>query len=154
MTWWYYYYYWSYSVAIDASIVASSRTTTSSTLSVRTTDAAAAEGYFSSLSADLTLPTPASATELETLAGETSYVGEASSTEDKDGPEATVTAAGDDDREDDDREDDGPPPRIGGGSGPPPSDDNVARALYSHLDRLTAAFLTFGVGVGVVAVML
>ena len=148
MTWWYWYYYWTYSVAIDASIVTSSRTTTSSTLSVRTTDSAAAESYFSSLSEDLTLPTPASATELETLAGETSYVGEASSTEDSDraGP---TNAAGDDDREDDD-----PPPRVGGGGGPPESEVNIARALYSHLDGLTAAFLTFGFGVGVAAVML
>jgi len=148
VTWWYWYYYWTYSIAIDASIVTSSRTTTSSTLSVRTTDAAAAESYFSSLSEDLTLPTPASATELETLAGETSYVGEASTTEDRELPGATITSAGDDDREGND-----PPPRSGGG-GPPAGDDNVARALYSSLDGFTAAFLTFGVGVGVVAVML
>lgn len=146
VTWYYYYYYWSYSYAISASIVTSSRTSTYSTLSVRTTDAVAASDYFSSLSADITLPTPASATELESLAGSTSFVG-GTSTDDGGNTEPTLRAGGPDDN-------DG---GNGGGSGGDTGgggDASVARALFGSLDLFTTLFLTFGVAVGAVAVWL
>lgn len=141
VTWWYYYYYWTYSIDIEASIVTSSRETTSSTWSVRTTDSSAAEDYFSSLSETMDLPTPASATSLESLAGETSFVSEtvtetasAGSEETASGPPGPEETAGD-----------------GSGGGPPPGGANLAAGFF---DRAVVAFLTFGVGVGVAAVML
>ncbi|UKZ78593.1 hypothetical protein TrVFT333_006339 [Trichoderma virens FT-333] len=74
VTWYYWYYYWTYSIDIQASIVTSTRSTTWTTFSVKTTDAAAASEYFSSKSQTLSLPTPAAATSLESLAGSTSFV--------------------------------------------------------------------------------
>ncbi|KAL7928661.1 hypothetical protein V8C35DRAFT_317660 [Trichoderma chlorosporum] len=74
VTWYYWYYYWTYSIDIQASIVTSIRSTTWTTFSVETTDAAAASEYFSSKSKTLSLPTPAAATTLESLAGSTSFV--------------------------------------------------------------------------------
>ncbi|KAL7943933.1 hypothetical protein V8C42DRAFT_92457 [Trichoderma barbatum] len=74
VTWYYWYYYWTYSIDIQASIVTSTRSTTWTTFSVKTTDAAAASEYFSSKSRTLSLPTPAGATSLESLAGSTSFV--------------------------------------------------------------------------------
>ncbi|OTA07366.1 hypothetical protein A9Z42_0082550 [Trichoderma parareesei] len=73
VTWYYWYYYWTYSIDIHASIVTSSRSTTWTTFSVKTTDASAASEYFSSKSKTLSLPTPAAATSLESLAGSTSF---------------------------------------------------------------------------------
>ncbi|KAH0489801.1 hypothetical protein TgHK011_001299 [Trichoderma gracile] len=70
----YWYYYWTYSIDIQASIVTSSRSSTWTTFSVKTTDASAASEYFSSKSKTLSLPTPAAATSLESLAGSTSFV--------------------------------------------------------------------------------
>lgn len=138
VTWYYYYYFWTYSIDIEASIVTSTRETTSSTWSVRTTDSSAAEDYFSSLSSDLELPTPASATSLESLAGETSYVSETvTETETASaGFEDTASAAAPSAT----NSPDGP----GGGA-------NVAVGFF---DRSVVAFLTFGVGVGVAAMML
>ncbi|KAL7809260.1 carbohydrate-binding module family 18 [Trichoderma gracile] len=74
VTWYYWYYYWTYSIDIQASIVTSSRSSTWTTFSVKTTDASAASEYFSSKSKTLSLPTPAAATSLESLAGSTSFV--------------------------------------------------------------------------------
>lgn len=147
VTWWYYSYYWTYSIDIEASIVTSTRETTSSTWSVRTTDSDAAETYFSSLSSDLELPTPASATSLESLAGETSYVSEtvtetasAGFEETASGPAPTASDSGDDA---------GSGEQAGGGGGG--GGANVASGFF---DRSVVAFLTFGVGVGVAAIML
>merc|ERR1712000_776868 len=137
----------TYTTDIEASIVTSTRETTSSTWSVRTTDSDAAETYFSSLSSDLELPTPASATSLESLAGETSYVSEtvtetasAGFEETASGPAPTASDSGDDA---------GSGEQAGGGGGG--GGANVASGFF---DRSVVAFLTFGVGVGVVAIML
>ncbi|KAM0250535.1 hypothetical protein ACHAQJ_008586 [Trichoderma viride] len=75
----YWYYYWTYSIDIQASIVTSTRSTTWTTFSVKTTDASAASEYFSSKSKMLSLPTPAAATSLESLAGSTSFISTPSS---------------------------------------------------------------------------
>ena len=76
----YYVYYWTLSVQIDAYIVTSTRTTETTTLSIYTTGTAAASEYFSSVSETLSLPTPASATSLSSLAGSTSYTAPPSTT--------------------------------------------------------------------------
>lgn len=75
----YWYYYWTYSIDIQASVVTSTRSTTQTVFSVKTTDAGAASEYFSEKSRTLSLPTPAAATTLESLAGSTSFVSTPSS---------------------------------------------------------------------------
>ncbi|PON26602.1 hypothetical protein TGAM01_v204612 [Trichoderma gamsii] len=79
VTWYYWYYYWTYSIDIQASVVTSTRSTTQTVFSVKTTDAGAASEYFSEKSRTLSLPTPAAATTLESLAGSTSFVSTPSS---------------------------------------------------------------------------
>ncbi|KAM0449891.1 hypothetical protein ACHAPV_006920 [Trichoderma viride] len=79
VTWYYWYYYWTYSIDIQASVVTSTRSTTQTVFSVKTTDASAASDYFSEKSRTLSLPTPAAATSLESLAGSTSFVSTPSS---------------------------------------------------------------------------
>ncbi|KAM0513290.1 hypothetical protein ACHAPE_007942 [Trichoderma viride] len=79
VTWYYWYYYWTYSIDIQASVVTSTRSTTQTVFSVKTTDAGAASEYFSEKSRTLSLPTPAAATSLESLAGSTSFVSTPSS---------------------------------------------------------------------------
>ncbi|KAI0528404.1 hypothetical protein GGR58DRAFT_496113 [Xylaria digitata] len=131
VTWWYWYYYWTYSIAFDASIVTSSRSTTSSVFSVRTTDADAASTYFSELSETLVLPTPSAATSLASLAGSTSASQSAT-----DGAPSSSSSS-----------------NTGPGSSNEPG-SSTARSLWSHLDGFTVGFLTFGVGVGLTAVLL
>ncbi|KAL7921432.1 carbohydrate-binding module family 18 protein [Trichoderma austrokoningii] len=79
ITWYYWYYYWTYSIDIQASVVTSTRSTTQTVFSVTTTDISAASEYFSEKSKTLSLPTPAAATSLESLAGSTSFISTPSS---------------------------------------------------------------------------
>ncbi|KAI1178965.1 hypothetical protein F4777DRAFT_536329 [Nemania sp. FL0916] len=131
VTWWYWYYYWTYSYDIEASIVTSTRSTTSSTLSVQTTDADAASSYFRTVSETLVLPTPSSATELESLASSTFSAASSTSS----APSENPTGSANSDNE-------------GGPS------NGAARGLWSGLDAFTVGFVTFGVGVGLVAALL
>ncbi|KAI1812183.1 hypothetical protein GGS20DRAFT_40520 [Poronia punctata] len=163
-TWWYWYYYWSYSYAIEASIVTSTQSTTSSVFSVYTTDADAASSYFSEMSETIALPTPAEATSLESLAGSTSMPSSSSSSSSsssRSGSSDTIvtsaawassadtalpTFAAPSDVDDS--------PRNGDGDGEDGNGKSAARALWSQLDGFTIGFLTFGLGVGLVATLL
>ncbi|KAI3321816.1 hypothetical protein HD806DRAFT_147787 [Xylariaceae sp. AK1471] len=154
VTWWYWYYYWTYSVR--ASIVTSSQSTTTSAFSVLTTDANAASSYFSELSKTIVLPTPSAATSLESLAGSTlaestssrstssgstssrsisSRSTSSGSTSASKSATTSISFTGS--------------PVSGDGPG-----NSAARGLWSQLDGFTVGFLTFGVGVGLVAALL
>lgn len=169
VTWWYWYYYWSYSIEIEASIVTSTRSTTSSTLSVFTTDAAAATDYFNSLSSDLELPTPEAAVTLESLAGQTSFdeTEETSTTERE--PEETSTAAEGTTKTEEEseetsstssstttQEDDTEtvtfftaPTEDAGGEGAA-----ATNLLYSGINGWAVSLVAMGVGTGVLAILL
>ncbi|CAH0027173.1 unnamed protein product [Clonostachys rhizophaga] len=158
-TYWYWYYYWTVSVQIDASIVTSTRRTTTTIFSVQTTDASAASSYFSELSRTVTVPTPAEATSLESLAGSTSFGSAA--TRSSTSSRARSTAA---DSTDDDTSTDSSSTSSRSSSttaagttsvvqGSPGGSSGAAR-LWSGMNASVMGFLSFGLGVGILAVML
>ncbi|RFU81697.1 carbohydrate-binding module family 18 [Trichoderma arundinaceum] len=179
----YWYYYWTYSIDIQASIVTSTRSTTWTTFSVKTTDAGAASEYFSSKSKTLSLPTPAAATSLESLAGSTSFVSRSS---DRPSPspspsptESSVTEApsptfnpvpsspDDNDSSTTSRTSssattsllhnggDSPPSSGGGNGGGNGGDDSSgAKPLWTGSDWKNVWILVLGAGTGVLAVIL
>ncbi|KAI3324360.1 hypothetical protein HD806DRAFT_543698 [Xylariaceae sp. AK1471] len=152
VTWWYWYYYWTYSV--EASIVTSSQSTTSSVLSVKTTDADAATSYFSELSETIVLPTPSSATSLESLARSTSTTSSTTSTSTSDTTRTTSANVSTKSTSARESTTDANSSDNGGPSGSDRTGSSAAQGLWSQLDGFTAGFLTFGVGIGLIAALL
>ncbi|KAI9155758.1 carbohydrate-binding module family 18 protein [Paramyrothecium foliicola] len=184
VTYWYWYYYWTYSVRIEASVVTSSRSTTSTIFSVETTDAGAASRYFEDLSETIALPTPAEATQLESLAGRTSYIEEPTTSTSSTLPEETLavtsrTALGLDSsssdnpdfpslevpqstsNEEEEQSTTSSESRAESSENagisppdPPSSPDSGARALWANLDVLTVVFCSLSIAIGVSSVLL
>ncbi|KAK4072954.1 uncharacterized protein Triagg1_5631 [Trichoderma aggressivum f. europaeum] len=178
VTWYYWYYYWTYSIDIQASIVTSSRSTTWTTFSVKTTDAAAASEYFSSKSRTLSLPTPAAATSLESIAGSTSFISSSRRPSPNPSPtdESSITEAptpppfsfpGEIDSSSTSKSsssttsllhnggDDGPSSNGGGnGGGNGGNDSSGAKPLWAKSDWKTVWVLILGAGTGLLAVIL
>lgn len=175
----YWYYYWTYSIDIQASVVTSTRSTTQTVFSVKTTDAGAASEYFSEKSKTLSLPTPAAATSLESLAGSTSFVSTPSSERPSPSPSSnqspasepriteipsapTPSSGGPDDSSSSSSESRSSSTttllRSGGDDGSPPKNgDNGssgAKPLWAGSDWKSLWVLALGVGTGVLAAVL
>ncbi|KAL6898524.1 hypothetical protein GGI43DRAFT_78678 [Trichoderma evansii] len=181
VTWYYWYYYWTYSIDIQASVVTSTRSTTQTVFSVTTTDAGAASEYFSEKSKTLSLPTPAAATSLESLAGSTSFVSTPASklpspspsSNDNPASEPSITekpsaplnpfpsSGGPDDNESSSRSSATTSLLRSGGDdgddGSPPKSGNSnsgAKPLWAGSDWKSLWVLALGVGTGVLAAVL